>query len=462
MAASEFPFFQSPPPTLRHLPLVHEPKRIDAEGRPAPPRPPRNVDRSQHGAALMGRIDEIEREVGDEPALIEGEPSGRVGLPLEIHTAWGHTLGAEHAHALTTNAEIEVLLAVPERDESGQERTRLVLHVPYGKLHVLREKFRRFSEESTPKGKTPNPWVANLEEIARAAVAGLWTDEEALPDDAERRWWEFWLHDKGDNLEVFRFLSERFGIELKRGVLKFLDRRVLIGRATRGQLEEAVPLLDCLAELRRARTLHLEWTDLSAAEQQEMVDHIGDRLEPPGEDAPSVALLDTGVNRGHPLLENLLRPEDNHTIFGDGDASDCCSGDGHGTLSAGLATYGDLREVLANSEAIQLRHALEGVRMIDEVRPHEPENYGKVTQQAVHTVETQRHDRKRVFAMPISSEGANDGRPSSWSAAVDALAFGSEEEGEPKRLIFLSAGNTDYLNAQEPLIYPDANHGRDH
>lgn len=458
MASSDLPFFQAPVPALRHLPLVNEPRRIDAEGQSMPPKPRRSVDRSQHGAALMARIDEIQREVGTQPAFIDGEPPGRVGVPLEIHTAWGHKFSAEDAHALTTNAEIEVLLVIPEKDDSGRERTRLVLHVPYGKLHVLRDKFRRFSEDITDLGNTPNPWVANLEQIARAAVPGLWTDEEALPDHGELIWWEFWLHSKEHNIEVFRFLAERFGVSLKRGVLKLLDRQVLIGSARRRQLEEALPLLDCLAELRRARTLHLEWTNLTGEEQQEMIDHIVDRLVPPAQDAPAVTLLDTGVNRGHPLLNDILHPDDNLTIFGDGDASDCCPDDGHGTLSAGLAAYGDVRDILNHSDPIQLRHRLEGVKMIDDARPHDPPDFGNVTKQAVNAAETRHSSRKRIFAMPISSEGANDGRPSSWSAKVDELAFGSEEENEPKRLIILSAGNTGFLSEGNSPVYPDENH----
>lgn len=458
MASSDLPFFQAPVPALRHLPLVNEPRRIDAEGQSFIPPPPRNVNRLQHGAALMARIEEIEREVGTQPTLEQGEPPGRVGVPLELHTAWGQTLSADEAHALTTNANIEVLLAIPERDENGRERTRLVLHVPYGKLHVLHDKFRKFSEETTALGNTPNPWVANIEQIARAAVPGLWTDEENLPGHGDPQWWEFWLHSKHNNLEVFRFLAERFGVTLKAGVLKLLDRQVLIGSATRMQLEEALPILDCLAELRRARTLHLEWTDLTGDEQQEMMDHVVERLVPPIGDAPAVTLLDTGVNRGHPLLEQLLHTDDNHTIFGDDDSSDCCPGEGHGTLSAGLVAYGDLRDVLNHSDPIQLRHRLEGVKMIDEANPHDPPDFGYVTQQAVNAAETRHGDRKRIFTMPISSEGANDGRPSSWSAAVDGLAFGSEESDEPKRLIILSAGNTGFLNDGDPLVYPDENH----
>jgi hypothetical protein len=66
-------------------------------------------------------------------------------------------------------------------------------------------------------------------------------------------------------------------------------------------------------------------------------------IEPPDADAPLVAILDTGVNSAHPLLEPVvidraaspatLGPND---IFG------------HGSRVSGIAAYGDVRDRLEN------------------------------------------------------------------------------------------------------------------
>src|SRR4030095_5993941 len=62
-------------------------------------------------------------------------------------------------------------------------------------------------------------------------------------------------------------------------------------------------------------------------------------------------------------------------------------------------------------------------------------------------------NRNRVFCMSVTStDGRDRGRPSSWSAAVDALAAGADRG--TKRLFVLSAGNT---RAAERRHYPDSN-----
>lgn len=171
------------------------------------------------------------------------------------------------------------------------------------------------------------------------------------------------------------------------------------------------------------------------------------RLPPGG--APYVCLLDTGVNQAHPLLTSVLDPNDLHTYKAAWGVDDRY---GHGTEMAGLASFGDLTEVLEAGIPVECTHRIESVKLFNPNDPHEPTLYGAVTRESVYRAEV-RPDRKRSFCMSVTAtDGRDRGRPSSWSAAVDALAAGVD--GEPERLIVLSAGNTDSAGYGD---YPNSN-----
>jgi len=422
----------------------------------------RNVERRDHSLALTAQIRAVQTELESIQAerVRQGLPE-KVDLILEIDSAPGFPLSADEVHALTTGRDntITLLHARPVQTEDGSEQTRVLIHVPYGNLPALAEKFRRFAEDTTPKGNVPNPWVANLERIAKAAMEAMWTDSEPLPDDENAlHWWQLWIRRFPQaNLAQFQHFAELAGIGVKPEQLNLPEHIVVVARATRSQLESSLDLLNTLAEIRSARPCHYELSDLEAAEQHEWIEEALARIKLPGDDAPFVCLLDTGINRGHPLLSPLLSAADNHTIFADGDASDSDSGTGHGTLMAGLAAYKDLRTLMLQGETWTQTHRLEGVKIFDPNRPHEPENFGAVTVQGVMIPERAAPRRNRVYSLPITAAGEHVGRPSAWSAAIDSVAFGAEEEDEPKRLILVSAGNVDALSAGPAFAYPGEN-----
>jgi len=124
----------------------------------------------------------------------------------------------------------------------------------------------------------------------------------------------------------------------------------------------------------------------------------------------------------------------------------------HGTPMAALASFGDLTEVMASTGPVPMTHKLESVKIVHPVDHHDPDLYGAVTQESAYRVEVN-PDRRRVFCMAVSApDGRDRGRPSSWSAAIDSLAFGSVDEGS--RLILLSDGNSDPAQRR---LYPDSN-----
>jgi len=127
--------------------------------------------------------------------------------------------------------------------------------------------------------------------------------------------------------------------------------------------------------------------------------------------------------------------------------------DGHGTEMAGIAAYGDLREALASTGPIELRHRLESAKILPPPpATNRKELYGAVTAEAIGYAEIQAPDRRRVIAMAITTTEFRDrGQPTSWSAEVDKLCVGTDEE---RRLFFLSAGN---LREDAGLQYRDRN-----
>ena len=418
-----------------------------------------NVERREHGRALVDQINSIGSEVDrleSERAAAQLPP--KVGLVLEIESAPGYPLSADQIHALTTGSEIQLLFATHGRTPDGKPLTRALVHVPYGQLAALAEKFRRYGEDTTEKGNTPNPWVANLQRVGRAAISSLWTEREPMPEGDDPQWWQLWVRRVDQNLEVFLRFAAAAGITVKGAPLRLPEHFIVVAQARRSQLESSLDLLNTLAEIRRARSRHYEVSDLTAEEQHDWINLAKARIQPPAADAPAVCLLDTGINRGHPLLQDLLAEADNQTIFPDGDSSDSSAHDGHGTRMAGLAAYGDLRTLLTGTGPWVQRHRLEGVKMFDDNLPHEPENYGSITTQAVQTPAIANPARRRVFSLPITADGIIDGMPSAWSAAIDSLAFGDEDPKAPKQLFLVSAGNADPFDLDGTYVYPGSNY----
>jgi hypothetical protein len=447
-----------PEPALRHLTLPKKPSRLDYKGS-GRGTTPRQVDRALHGASLRKQIEAVETQITalEESRIEQGLPA-QVDLILELESAPDFPLSADHLHALTagTNGTISLLHARPFSVDAGPEHTIAVLHVKYGSLHFLVDKVRRYQDEMTKKGNTPNPWLANIERIGVAALSALWTDLEHLPQDNERHWWELWVRREPSTLKEFDLVILRLEIQQRAERLTLPDHVIVVAQATRAQLETSLDLLNTLAEVRRARPCSIGLSDLRGSEQEEWIDEALNRVELPAANAPAVCLLDSGVNRGHRLIAPILAEGDNHTVFGDRDASDCWPG-GHGTQMAGLAAYGDLRSLMLSNQKWPQTHRLEGVRLIDPARLHEPENYGQVTKQGISLPEVSAPHRRRIYSLAVTSDGINDARPTSWSSAVDAAAFGAEEEGEPKRVILVSAGNVDALSMGAAYQYPRDN-----
>lgn len=135
------------------------------------------------------------------------------------------------------------------------------------------------------------------------------------------------------------------------------------------------------------------------------------RITPPGANAPAVCLLDTGVNRAHPLLALAL--SEAHWLSADPQWTGAdIHPEQHGTAMAGLALYGCLTKYLGNDVHVKLRHRLESVKILPNDGGAMPENYGAITQQAVARAEFASPARKRAVCLAVLADDRDLGRPS--------------------------------------------------
>ncbi len=408
------------------------------------------LDRAQHGAALRGQLQalqplaDVARQRQEEIGLESG-----IGLQIQFLSRPDADLAFERLAAEGRGKGIE-LLSVQERDNKAVLAN---VFVPDGQLQHFERLVTEYLDEKTDRNGKPrdNKTLLNtIGGIRAAAIQGLWTDSpELLPADTQEAfWWEVWLRRGSDadasTVEDFRRLAAMSQCQVSEAVVDFPERSVVVMYGSQQQLAQSVMALNCVAELRRAKDTAEFFVGLGGAEQQQWTNDLLARLQLPGlgDEVPRVCLLDSGVNRGHPLLDPLLDAADLHTANPAWGVNDTAN---HGTGLAGLVGYGDLHEALAANGPIAVQHRLESVKLTPNqgANAGDDKHHARLFLDGVTAPEAQFGQRRRVFSSAVTASDYRDfGRPSAWSSTVDSLASDDLGEGEFPRLFVLSAGNT--------------------
>lgn len=405
-------------------------------------------DRAGHARGLKSQLVRIEKEfVAAAADRQQNGLSSEFGLILNVVSEPNYPLAFTSLENVGRGSTPDIVLLNLRHEDTPQGGvTKAAIFVPFGQLKVLIKKVEDYAtknskdKEGNPTGPRHEALLANIASISVAAFDALWTDPDQPPALDEPAWFEFWIRRDEQKWE-FQLRAEfnRLGLEFPELRLVLPEHVVVVTRSTRGQIESSLDLLNALSEIRKARPCSLGLTDLSGAEQEDWIDEALERIHWPSEDAPAVCLIDSGVNRAHPLIEPLLGESDCETVFSDNDRSDDLT---HGTPMAGLAAFGDLRRLMLSTETWEQLHRLESVKLIRGSSEHDPENYGAVTLQALALPEISSR-RSRVFCMAVTAPGPNtQGNPSAWSSAIDMAAAGCEHETAEPKVILLSAGNS--------------------
>jgi hypothetical protein len=425
---------------------------------PAIKSPPSPRDRKAHARELKRAIEDARKEAQARRASAGFAITGAApGIYVQFESQPGFALKLESMESARQGIE---LVAVQET--AGIQRA--TVFVPDGSIKHFVKRFEEYAEEETKSQKPKHKdFVERITALKLATLRALWTDEASVyPKPTQAIWWELWLrrHD-GRELERLMEFAAHVQITVSPRRIEFPDRIVTLVHGTAEQLSASLDVLNDFAELQKAKEPASLLSKLEPLEQGVWVEELQQRTTAAPREAPAVCVLDTGVNRGHPLLANSLAVADMHACDPTWGTSDH---HGHGTEMAGLALYGDLMPLLESTSPVRLRHRLESVKLLP---PHDGSNprelWGALTAEAANRVEIQAPGQRRVFSMSVASEDTRDrGQPTSWSAALDALAAGRSfepshqgliyldgDEDPPRRLFIVCAGNVDT---------PDINH----
>lgn len=400
-------------------------------------------DRAEHGRRVKAEL-RVALEAGAALQPVDDRLAPAPGIYLEVELDRGTA-------ADKIDLKSEGVRSGAAKVDDANRRT-ISLFVPNHARPIIEQIIEEYlngelTASDQPKGRAR---VEAIENIRVGQISTRWTDQKPIPADTQTpMWWALWCY--RDREEAIQDTCVRLNVRMSdRNRWMFFPEVVIIPVfANRTAIELMMFATDAIAELRLANDTPTFYIDDVAGEQHAWVEGLAERIVWPGNNAPAVCILDTGINRGHALLEPALSPDDMHALNEEGWGVDDHHPEGHGTSMAGLALHGDLTAALSDNEERPLLHRLESVKLLppDGFDPNQPQSYGILTQAAIVLPEIEAPDRERVYCMAVTNENISGKYASQWSAALDQAAAGrmfadNQNAGErPKRLIVVSGGN---------------------
>ncbi|QXT34861.1 S8 family peptidase [Sphingomonas sanguinis] len=443
-------------PLHRHLVvrgLGRASEEFEPVGRGGTDRPSAVSDRVAHAGRLrgdLGRLSEEARALRAEQVAL-GIPKSKLGVTVTVHSREGERLAV--GDTLRANSRGRQLLNVRRfLDVQGaRKRDRAVYYLSSNALKSLNKALDGYEEWEQPEEdpdeltddqtadgaavrRTRSFWLFESAETFRPAeIEDLWTDPlEHFPRARGAVEWEIWV--RSSMREVFETGAAQLRIGITGTATEFVDIAVYNCVATKAALARLVLRSAAVVELRGASNFIADHQDLPPPERLRQIAAISTRVVPAPPAAPWVTLLDTGVNPGSALLSHSLPAARCRAVVGAWDPFDA---HGHGSMMAGVALYGDLSDLAATSGRVALETGLESVVVFN------PDSVVKLPARdaiarAVALAEgSVRHPRVYCLAATIVGE-AEDGRPTSSSGSMDALAF---NDGLAGRLFCVAVGN---------------------
>jgi hypothetical protein len=396
-------------------------------------------DRAYHAAALDRALTEAlaaaDAQINARNANIAG---GSQGFYLEFELPASQAPLLDKLEDRRGKQHIELVSVHPGQAE---DKIAATVFVPAAKRDNFLKKVQDYRTKQSASGKPKNELlVASVDTVRLAHARSLYTDApELFPVAAQNTWWEVWL--RPGARATFEHAARALDAVVRPHFVSFAERDVVLALAPPESIGSIVANTDAIAELRLARDTPAAFMEMTPDEQIAWTEDTAARIVAPPDDSPAVCLLDSGTTRNHPLIHPALAPADQQSWDGGANIEDTGTPGygGHGTEMSGIALYGDLVPVLNGNDRVELAHRLESVKILPDNSGNDPDLYGHITATAISRAEINAPQRPRAVCLAVTAGGDHwRGRPSSWSATLDDLAYGN---GSDQRLIVVSAGN---------------------
>ncbi len=404
---------------------------------------------AQHGQFLREKLDEtwnLQQSMHDERSSVS--LATREGTYIEFKGKAGYDLVYSSLEDQRAGIRLLNVRDITIGDEVQQAAT---VYVPHGKEHKFAQKLEDYRTRLNSDSKPPHDRLfRSIEDLHIANLQSMWTDKPELFPTEAITWYEVWIRtliseDKGkEQCENFICSLRETGVETKSEFLLFHERAVILVKGNLSTLSEMIKRFDFLAEFRSASTPASFWCSESTKSQTEWVQDLLQRMIVEQEHDVLVCVLDTGINNGHPLLKPLI-PDSNCLTSIPGSGTHDYNG--HGTQMAGIIEFDNLEEKLVSSNPVIISNRLCSIKILPDTGGNAPDMYGPITEQSVYRAEVSFPNERKLYCMAITASNSDDGLPSSWSGAIDQLAY---NDGINPRILIVSAGNIHY----EPLNYP--------
>lgn len=409
-------------------------------------------DRNLHAISIQKKLEKCFKEKIDIIKYKEGEY-------LEFSGKSEYDLATKSLENLSAGIR---LLNIHE--DTNTQVTKATVFIPSGKEDYFINKAKAYATKVTKKGFPENKdLISSIEDIKLATLESFWMEDTKTIPITVPVWCELWLrYNNRDSKELVEknitLICQNNSIPINKENIVFPERIVKLIYANANSLKLLISLCPFISEIRCASEATTFFTNnLSNNEQKEWNEELLSRTKYEKNNI-SVCLLDTGINSKHSLLVSATNTDYVKAVKNFWRSDDHS---GHGTGMAGIALFNDLKNALSSKEEILITHEIESIKILPPTNESEnpPELYGAITQQAVSLAEISNPKSKRVICMAITTTDSNDkvdGFPTSWSAAIDSITSGSEEELNEKRLFLISAGNITPAELSNSS-YPDIN-----